>query len=98
MPGRRPGMYRGDRRRKEEARKVKQEAKRQRRLERKESGASGPEIEALPDPAQQAEAPVEYVWFSPSKNRTLTTRTAAQPVIAGIDDWILLTEPPKPQA
>ncbi|MBI2152394.1 MAG: hypothetical protein HYV92_15000 [Candidatus Rokubacteria bacterium] len=94
----RPGMYRGDRRRKEEARKAKQEAKRQRRLERKESGASGPEIEALPDPAQQAEAPAEYVWFSPSKNRTLTTRTAAQPAIAGIDDWILLTEPPKPPA
>ena len=34
----RPAMYRGDRRRKEEARKAKQEAKRQRRLERKESG------------------------------------------------------------
>ena len=92
----RPGMYRGDRRRKEEARKAKQEAKRQRRLERKESGASGPEIEELP--AQQGDVPAEYVWFSPSKNRTLTTRTAAQPVIAGIDDWILLTEPPKPPA
>ncbi len=89
----RPAMYRGDRRRKEEARKAKQEAKRQRRLERKESGVSGPEIEAPPEPA---ETPVEYVWFSPSKNRTLTTRTAAQPVVAGIDDWVLLTEPPKP--
>src|SRR3990172_8290370 len=61
--------------------------------EGKESGVSGPEIEA---PSEPAEAPVEYVWFSPSKNRTLTTRTAAQPVIEGIDDWILLTEPPKP--
>ena len=91
----RPGMYRGNRRRKEEARKAKQEAKRQRRLERKESGTSGPEIEA---PPEQAEAPSEYVWFSPSKNRTLTTRTAAQPAIEGIDDWILLTEPPKPPA
>ena len=90
----RPAMYRGDRRRKEEARKAKQEAKRQRRLERKESGVSGPEIEEVP--AQQADAPTEYVWFSPSKNRTLTTRTAAQPVVAGIDDWVLLTEPPKP--
>ena len=92
----RPGMYRGDRRRKEEARKAKQEAKRQRRLERKESGTSGPEIEEVP--AQPADAPTEYVWFSPSKNRTLTTRTAAQPAIEGIDDWILLTEPPKPPA
>ena len=90
----RPAMYRGDRRRKEEARKAKQEAKRQRRLERKESGVSGPEIEEVP--AQQPDAPTEYVWFSPSKNRTLTTRTAAQPVVAGIDDWVLLTEPPKP--
>lgn len=96
---RRPGMYRGDRRRKEDARKAKQEAKRQRRLERKESGTSGPEIEAVPDAAgQQAAALVEYVWFSPSKNRTLATRTAAPPVIEGIDDWILLTEPPKPSA
>ena len=93
---RRPGMYRGDRRRKEDARKAKQEAKRQRRLERKESGTSGPEVEALPDPTQQAEAPAEYVWFSPSKNRTLTTRTAARPVADGSDDWILLAEPPKP--
>ena len=95
---RRPGMYRGDRRRKEEARKAKQEAKRQRRLERKESGTSGPEIEALPDATQQADVPVDYVWFSPSRNRTLTTRTAARPVMDGSDDWILLTEPPKPSA
>lgn len=94
----RPGMYRGDRRRKEEARKAKQEAKRQRRLERRESGTSGPEIEEPPDATQQAEAPIEYVWFSPSKNRTLTTRTAARPVIDGIDDWMLLSEPPKPPA
>ncbi len=90
----RPGMYRGDRRRKEEARKAKQEAKRQRRLERKESGTSGPEIEELPAP--QGDAPTEYVWFSPSKNRTLTTRTAARPITDGSDDWMLLTEPPKP--
>lgn len=93
----RPQMYRGDRRRKEEARKAKQEAKRQRRLERKESGASGPEIEALPDPGQAA-APTEYVWFSPSRNRTLTTTTAARPVTEGSDDWMLLTEPPKSPA
>ena len=94
--GRRPGMYRGDRRRKEDARKAKQEAKRQRKIERKESGISGPEIEALPDAAEQAAAPTEYVWFSPSRNRTLTTGNAARPVTDGADDWILLTEPPKP--
>jgi hypothetical protein len=89
-------MYRGDRRRKEEARKTKQEAKRQRKLERKESGTSGPEMEALPDPAVPAMDPTEYVWFSPSRNRTLTTRSASPPVSEGTSDWILLTEPPKP--
>jgi hypothetical protein len=91
-----PGMYRGDRRRKEEARKAKQEAKRQRKLERKESGSSGPEIEELPDQLQQDAAPAEYVWFSPSRNRTMITRSASSPVIEGASDWILLTEPPKP--
>lgn len=88
---RRPGMYRGDRRRKEEQRKAEQEAKRRRRLERKESGISGPEIEA----PQEAVAPTDYVWFSPSRNRTLTTTTAAPPVTDGADDWILLTKPPE---
>ncbi|GEM_PF-666047 len=94
----RPAMYRGDRRRKEVARKAKQDAKRQRRLERKESGASGPEIEELPDATQQAEASSGYVWFSPSRNRTLTTATAAPPASDGPGDWILLSEPPKPTA
>ena len=60
-----PGMYRGDRRRKEDQRKAKQEAKKVRRAERRETGTSGPEI------ADQAEAGaveiVEFVWFSPSK-------------------------------
>jgi len=86
-------MYQGDRRRKEEARRTKQEAKRQRKLERKESGNSGPEIDALPDPAAPATGALEYVWFSPSKNRTLTTQSSAPP--AGGHDWVLLSEPPK---
>jgi len=88
-------MYRGDKRRKEEARKAQQEAKRQRRLERAASGQSGPEIEELP-PAGQAQGPPEYVWFSPSRNRILTTPTESRPVTDPPDDWILLTEPPKP--
>ena len=37
-------MYRGDRRRKEDQRKAKQDAKRARKAERRESGTSGPEI------------------------------------------------------
>lgn len=90
----RPRMYRSDKRRKEEARKAQQEAKRQRRLERAASGQSGPEIEELP--ASDAQAPTEYVWFSPRRNRTLTTPTDARPITDPPDDWILLTGPPKP--
>lgn len=94
----RPRMYRGDKRRKEEARKAQQEAKRQRRLERAASGHSGPEIEELPPAGARAEGPTEYVWFSPSRNRTLATPTLSRPVTDSPDDWILLTDPPKPVA
>ena len=87
-----PGMYRGDRRRKEDQRKAKQEAKRARKAERRETGATGPEIAELPDPGT-AEA-AEFVWFSPSKGRTVTTRSAALPTVDGIDDWTLVSEPP----
>ena len=94
----RPRMYRGDKRRKEEARKAQQEAKRQRRLERAASGQSGPEIEELPAGGAQAQGPIEYVWFSPHRNRTLTTPTASRPLTDAPDDWILLTDPPQPAA
>jgi len=92
----RPGMYRGDRRRKEDQRKAKQEAKRARRAERKETGATGPEMGTAPvvDPG----APTEFVWFSPSNGRTLTTRSSSPPSIAGIDDWTLVSDPPRPQS
>ena len=53
MAQKRPAMYRGDRRRKEDQRKAKQDAKRARRAERRESGTSGPEIEAPPDADEQ---------------------------------------------
>jgi hypothetical protein len=85
-------MYRGDRRRKEDLRKAKQDAKRARRAERKESGHSGPEIEDRPP----AEGPTEFVWFSPAKGRTLSTPTSTPPSIEGIDDWTLVSEPPRP--
>jgi len=87
-----PGMYRGDRRRKEDQRKAKLEAKRVRKAERRESGTSGPEIEELPEPG--VPAATEFVWFSPSKGRTLTTSSAAPPAVDGIDDWMLLSETP----
>jgi hypothetical protein len=90
----RPAMYRGDRRRKEDQRKAKQEAKRARKAERKESGTSGPEMAEV-EPVGH-DLPTEYVWFSPSKGRTLTTESASAPVVPGIEDWTLLSEPPRP--
>jgi len=85
-------MYRGDRHRKEDQRKAKLEAKKARKAERREIGTSGPEI------ADQAEVGpgeiVEFVLFSPSKGRTLTTPNKAAPTVDGIDDWMLLSEPP----
>jgi hypothetical protein len=97
MPGR-FRVYRGDKRRKEEARKAQQEAKRKRRLERAASGQSGPEIEELPEGGGPPLEPTEYVWFSPNRNRTLTTPTASRPVTDAPDDWILLTDLPPPGA
>jgi len=91
MAQKRPGMYRGDRRRKEDQRKAKQDAKRARKAERRESGASGPEIaEAAATNGQGAK---EFVWFSPSSGRTLTTTTASRPTTEGVDDWTLLSDP-----
>ena len=87
-----PGMYRGDRRRKEDQRKAKLEAKKARKAERRETGTSGPEIADQPEMGG-AES-VEFVWFSPSKGRTQTTPTKAAPMVDGIDDWMLLSEPP----
>ena len=53
MPGN-PGLYRGDRRRREDQRKAKQEAKRARKAEGREP-VNGDTT--------------EFVWFSPSKGR-----------------------------
>jgi hypothetical protein len=85
-------MYRGDRRRREDQRKAKQEAKRARKAERRETGASGPEMGEAPEPGT-GDA-IEFVWFSPSKGRTVTTPSAAPPAVDGIDDWTLISEPP----
>jgi hypothetical protein len=92
MPGH-PGMYRGDRRRKEDQRKAKQEAKRQRRTDRQESGQSGPEMGEPPaaPPADQ------YTWFSPGRNRIVTTTTAEAPVMPGVNDWTLIGQPEGPR-
>jgi hypothetical protein len=50
-----------------------------------------------PEPAP-AGGPVEYVWFSPSKGRTLTTQSASPPLVPGVDDWTLLSDPPRREA
>jgi hypothetical protein len=84
-------MYRGDRRRKEDQRKAKQDAKRARKAERRESGTSGPEIAEAAGPS--AQDPREFVWFSPSKGRTLTTATSSLPTTDGVDDWTLVSDP-----
>lgn len=91
MAQKRPGMYRGDRRRKEDQRKAKQDAKRARKAERRESGVSGPEIEQAA--GTNGQGAKEFVWFSPSKGRTLTTPTASVPAVDGVDDWTLLSDP-----
>jgi len=89
----RPAMYRGDRRRKEDQRKAKQEAKRARKAERKESGTSGPEMGEASPPTEGSTT--EYVWFSPSKGRTLTTESSSPPAVPGVEDWTLVSEPPR---
>lgn len=94
----RPAMYRGDRRRKEDLRKAKQEAKRARKAERKETGVSGPEMDEVSPLGQEPEAANEFVWFSPSKGRTVTTASSSPPAIEGIDDWTLVSEPPRRQS
>lgn len=90
----RRAMYRGDRRRKEDQRKAKQEAKRARKAERRESGASGPEI--VEAAAVRGQNSTEFVWFSPSNGRTVTTATASVPTVPGVDDWMLLSDPRLP--
>jgi len=85
-------FYRGDKRRKEEVRKARQEAKRQERLARGEEGEKGDEMIEAPEPE-----PLGYVWFSASRNRTLTTEGPDQPKLGPPDDWLLLTPPPKPE-
>ena len=63
------------------------------RAERKESGTSGPEMAEVPGEPEI----LEYVWFSPSKSRTLTTTAAEPPDVPGVDDWTLVSAPPGPQ-
>lgn len=69
--------------------RAKQEAKRQRKVERAEAGVTGPEIgeaqEAGPPPGM-------WEWFSPSRGRTVVAEAGARPETDPPDDWVLLTD------
>ena len=85
----RAGHYGFERRRRADIQKAKQEAKRQRKTERAESGAVGPEI----GEAQETGAPSGmWEWFSPSRGRTVTSQPGTRPDPDAPDDWVLLTD------
>jgi hypothetical protein len=84
----RRGGYAFDRRRKEDLRKQKQDAKRQRKTDRQDSGQSGPEMgEAQANPAAN-----EFTWFSASRNRIQVTSDEKSPG-GEPDDWTLIGRP-----
>jgi hypothetical protein len=85
----RGGHYGFERRRRADQQKAKQEAKRQRKSERAESGALGPEV----GEAQDTGAPAGmWEWFSPSRGRTVTSAPRTRPAPDPPDDWVLLTD------
>src|SRR5262245_60025453 len=87
----RRGHYGFERRRREDIQKAKQEAKRQRKQERSESGTAGPEIGDV----QDAGAPTGlWEWFSPSRSRVVTTAPRSRPPADEPNDWMLLTDAP----
>jgi hypothetical protein len=84
--------YGFEKRRRDDLRKAKQEAKLQRRTARDESGTTGPEM----GEAQDTGAPDGlWEWFSPSRSRTATTAPKIRPPAEGVDDWVLLTDVPE---
>jgi hypothetical protein len=85
----RRGHYGFERRRRQDLQKAKQEAKRARKTERAESGASGPEMGEAQDTGVQ---PGVWEWFSPSRSRTVTTPPGVRPDAGEPDDWTLLTD------
>lgn len=81
--------YGFERRRKEDQRRAKQEAKRQRKLDRLQEGLSGPEMGA---PQEAGPGPDMWEWFSPSRGRVVTAQAGTRPETEPPDDWELLTE------
>jgi len=85
----RRGHYGFERRRKDDIRKAKQEAKKQRKAERSESGDGGPEIGEMQDTGARADV---REWFSPSRTRTVACPPGTRPANDPPDDWVLLTD------
>lgn len=85
----RSGYYGFERRRKADQQRAKQEAKRQRKTERAESGASGPEMGEAQDAGPP---PGMWEWFSPSRGRTVVSQAGTRPQPEPPDDWVLLTD------
>ena len=81
--------YGFERRRRDQLRRAKQDAKRQRKTERTEAGQTGPEMGEAPEAVVPQGV---WEWFSPSRSRTVTSPTGSRPDPAEPDDWILLTE------
>jgi len=87
--------YGFDRRQREATRKSRQDAKAARKAERASSGSVGPEM----GEAENIGAPEgQWEWFSASRGRVMATEPNQRPSAEGPDDWVLLTEPEKPEA
>ncbi|MFQ5829963.1 MAG: hypothetical protein ACE5JD_12525 [Candidatus Methylomirabilia bacterium] len=85
----RRSYYSFERRRKEQDRRTKREAKRQRKMDRAERGVVGPEMGEVQETGVQ---PGQWEWFSPSRSRTITSQRGTRPPADPPDDWILLTD------
>lgn len=83
------GHYGFQRRQREEARRAKQAAKRQRQSEKDKDAPSGPE---MGEAQETGAAPGVWEWFSPSRSRTATSAPGSRPPADGPDDWVLLTD------
>ena len=81
--------YGFDRRRRDDLRRAKQEAKRQRKTDRAETGTTGPEMGDAQDSGKRTDV---WEWFSASRGRTTTTPPRSRPPADPPDDWILLTD------
>jgi hypothetical protein len=81
--------YGFERRRRADALKAKQQAKRDRRADRSATGAAGPDMGS----AQEVGAPPgTWEWFSASRSNVFMTEAGTRPPADPPDDWILLTD------